>query len=132
MAYCLTADVQMWIGSWFTLEATSTPTRAQASSLVDMYSAHLDAALTRAGYGTVPATGTTDLLILKEVVSKQAALRCFEIHYGHDNLPQGVRDSLSGWDDFLSKLADGDIWLAGQAPTRRQLGSIQAKVYGSE
>lgn len=132
MAYCLVTDVQLWLGHWFTLDGDSTLNSAQVSSLIDQYSAHIDAALKRAGYGTVPATGTTDLLLLKNVVSKQVALRCFEIHFGHDNLPQGVREGLAGWDDFLSGLAAGDVWLVDDAPTRRQIYTVQAKVYGAD
>lgn len=131
MAYATTSDVQARIGAYFTMGAATKPTTTQVSDWLDQVSAIVDMYLTRRGYSTIPATGATDLLALKDPVANRVALKTLIVALGRDNLPAGFAEEMAGWDEFLEAIADGEIVLVNQAP-RSRIRTMQASVYGSD
>lgn len=119
MAYAAASDVQALIGALFTIGSTSTPTTTQVSGWIDQYSAEVDGVLSERGYGTIPATGTTDLLILKNVVAKRTAAETYFAAFGFDDSPANVEAWMADYNGFLAGLRNGDRKLVNQNERRR-------------
>lgn len=122
MGYCDNTDVDVYIVDTYT-----DPTTAQVDAWCNQLSAHADAILTRKGYGTVPATGSNDLLLLKGMVAQGVAALVGNAIYGTDD-PQTVawRET---WEEFLMELKEGDVSLIDQSPVSTVRTSMPA-VYG--
>ena len=132
MAYATLSDVQALIAGYVELTPDSIPTSVQVQAWCNQKSAVADGALKRAGYTTIPATGTTDKLELKDRVAAACALQALYVALGADNVPATAIEMLSGWREWIKDLGNGDVWLTDQTPTRGRIGTIQAVVYGVE
>lgn len=124
MAYAAHADVTALINITFT-----TPTTATITTWTDQYSAIIDGILIRRGYPTVPATGVTDLLALKAMVTQIVAAQTWLAAFPSKEIPRHVQAWLTNWREFIELLSKGDFQLINQSPAQ-QFGVIQAQVYG--
>ncbi len=136
MAYCLVADVQALLpaksGLGITISDTSTPTTAQVTSFIDQISADVDSVLKAAGYGTIPATGTNDLLLLKLHVSQKAAAETYFAGYGaFDDVPSRVQQWEKSYSDFLTRLQKKTLRLIDQSPASK-IAEIYVQRYTGE
>ncbi len=134
MAYATTTDdVQPLVAVYLTLTTTSVPTLAQVGRWVDETSARIDSALRAAGYTDVPATGTTDLVMLRGMVANEVARKALLVGLGYDQANKlGINDLFGGFAAFIKSINDGDEVLVDQSPTVGTIGMIQAGVYGRE
>lgn len=132
-SYCVLADVQTRIGVLFTIGGASSPTTTEVNEFITQKSAKINAAMRRARYGTIPATGADDLLELKDVVANAVALQSLFIHYPTSRaVPEGAVTRLSGFREFIKNLGNGDVWLSDQSPTRSGLHVAFTQVYSDD
>lgn len=132
MAYASTSDVQTRLGALFTIGASTKPSTSEVSAWLDQISALIDMHLRRAGYGTIPATGTNDALALKMVVADYAARRVIRTAFHANNLPQATLDELSETKALLDAIKNGEAVLIDQLPARNSFKVMYSKVYGSD
>ena len=102
-----------------TIGSTSKPTTTQVEGFLDQTAAEVDAVLSARGYGTVPATDTTDILFLRLHVSMYAAVLTYAAGFGSDNMPDGIMEMKEHYNSFLQRLIDGDLTLPGQSYVKR-------------
>lgn len=136
MAYATYTDVQYQLGSRYTIPSSATPanpvTQAMVTAWLAGISALVDSALTRAGYGTIPATGTNDLAMLLLPVAREGARMVLEVTRVNDTLPEKERLLYQGFNDFLKRLETGQTYLIDQKPTSVSLTVVMPIVYGSD
>lgn len=115
-------------GVTLTLGVASTPTLAQVETWLDQLAAEVDSILTGLGYGTVPASGTTDKLLIGRFVAQKAAAMSYRGGFQFDDIPDKVKQWDDEWDQFLTRLIDKKLGLTDQSTTTR-VGVIQAQRY---
>lgn len=122
--YAAVSDVQALInalsGTGLTIGTTSVPTTAQVEGFLDQVAAEVDGMLRGAGYGTVPATGTSDVLMIRRHVAQKAAAMTYHAGFGgFGETPARVEQWEKEYADFLKRLGEKSIRLVDQAPARR-------------
>lgn len=129
--YATGADTQAFLNSLggpaFTLGTASVPTLAQVEGWLDALSAEVDSILKSRGYGTVPASGVSDKLLIGRYVSQKGAAMAFKAGFINE-LPEKVKTWEAEWEKFLERLIDNKYQLVDQVPISRT-GSVMAKVY---
>lgn len=130
MAYATADDVQARLdldsGTGIALSANSVPPLAQVEDFVAQVSAEINGVLRAQGYGSVPATGANDLLLLRRYVSEKAAAMTYHAGYGgFGDVPARVARWEEDYADFLLRLRKGQQQLIDQAPSSTAAGSIQ-------
>lgn len=130
--YADTDDVQALFnvmgGTVITLGAGTTPTLTQVSGWLDQLAAEVDAVLTGLGYGTVPADGANDILMIGRYVAQKGAAMAYHAGYMFDDTPDKVKLWEDEWTTFLDRLINKTMRLIDQSTTSR-VGSIQAYRY---
>ncbi len=125
-------DVQAFLnqlgGTTLTLGAGSTPTLAQVEGWLDNLAAEVDSVLKSVGYGTLPATGTNDILLIQRFVAQKGACMAYHAGYQFDDLPDKVKSWCEEWDTFIQRIIDKQIGLSDQA-TRTKIGTMQPVRY---
>lgn len=131
-SYADTAAVQALFnvmgGNTITLGVASTPTAAQVSGWLDALAAEVDSILTSVGYGTVPATGTNDVLLIGRYVAQKGAAMSYHAGYMFDDTPDKVKQWETEWDTFLERLMDKKQRLIDQG-IRSKMGSVKPMRY---
>lgn len=128
MAYATASNVQVILTTGrFTIGASSEPSTTTVGEWLDQLSAQVDAALKAAGYGTVPATGTTDLLLLKAKVAEACARLVVDTAKTGDL--RTISD-LEAFNAFLTQIVNWEWKLVDQSPSK-PIGVMQAKIYGT-
>lgn len=122
-SYADATHVQALLGALFTISANSTPTTTQVEGFLDQTAADIDGLLTDRGYGTVPATGTTDVLMLRKYTSMCAAVTTYYAAFGHDDAPANVQEWAAECRQFMTDLKEGKRRLVNQNP-RARLGVV--------
>ena len=132
MAYATAANVQAHInqlgGTTLTLGGATVPTSTDVGEWLDQLSAEIDGILTANGYGTVPATGTSDVNMLKRYVAQKAAAMVFHAGFMWDDTPDKIGQWEKEWDTLLERLIDRSMRLVDQSP-RSGLRVIYAQHY---
>jgi hypothetical protein len=128
MAYATTSDVQAFLDAYpLTLGSATKPSTTTVSGWLDGVSARVDVVLARR-YDTIPATGTSDVALIKQYVAMRVAFDAYTVAFGADKIP----DTVNAWRDdfaqFLKDLADKSISLVDQSP-RVRMGTIKAMRY---
>jgi hypothetical protein len=116
MAYALLADINALAGSLVTFSGSTVPSQTQIEGWIDQHGAELDAALTDAGYTTVPVTNATDLLLVKRHVAEAVALKALTVFYSWQP-PEAAIAALGGyqaWADWLDKIRTGKVTLGSE------------------
>ncbi len=131
--YADATDVQALLNSIggiaaLTLGVASVPTLAQAEAWTDEYAAIVDSHLRGAGYGTVPATGTNDVIVIGHYVAQRAAARAWNAAVPADEPLYKVDLWIKEWNAFLKGLDEKTMRLIDQAP-RSGLHVIYAARY---
>jgi hypothetical protein len=111
-------------GTGLTLGTASVPTLAQAETWLDQVAAEVDGVLKGAGYGTVPATGTSDVLMIGRHVAQKAASIVYHAGWGgFGDEPKRVTHWEAEYEAFLEGLAgkgDGPpVRLVDQSPSSK-------------
>lgn len=122
--YAAVSDVQALLkavsGAGITISGTSTPTTTEVEGFLDQIAAEVDGVLKGAGYGTVPASGTSDKLMIRRFVStKAAAMTWFAGYGGFDDVPSRVQQWEKDYDSFLTRLMDKKMRLTDQSPSSK-------------
>lgn len=115
-----------------TLGAGSTPTLAQVETWLDGITADVDAILRAKGYGTVPATGTNDVLLIGRYVAMEAAYMAYGAGFHFNDEPAKVTAWHTEYTAFRDRLLDDHYRLIDQAPTVGDVagpGVVQAFIY---
>lgn len=115
-------------GYTLTLAGGSTPTLAQVETWLDQLAAEVDSVLTGVGYGTVPATGTNDVLLIGRYVAQKAAAMAYRGGFQFDKVPDKVKQWDDEWTAFLESLMDKKRRLIDQA-IRAKMGSVKPLRY---
>lgn len=125
-------DVQALInrlgGATLTLSGGSTPTLAQAEGWLDQVAAEIDGVLKSQGYSTVPATGTSDVLMIGRHVAQKAAAIVYHAWAMYDETPDKIGQWEEEYQQFLDRLLDKKIRLVDQSP-RGKIGSVTPRRY---
>jgi len=134
--YAAVSDVQALIkaasGAGITISGTSTPTTTEVEGFLDQVAAEVDGVLKAAGYGTVPASGTTDKLMIRRFVAmKAAALTWYAGYGGFDEVPSRVAQWEKDYEAFLMRLQKKTIRLSDQAPSSK-IAEIYVQRYTGE
>jgi hypothetical protein len=139
MAYAAYTDVELLISELLnlTLSEATVPTTTTVDTWCDQLSAVVNSALTRAGYGTIPASGTNDLALLKFWVAGRAAGIIWEQKFGgsSETMPESIRKQWEGFDGFVEGLANASVWLVDQKPTRgstKVTAAVRADAYAAD
>lgn len=115
MAYAVTADVQKLIHSTrLTIGAGSEPTSTTVTAWIAETDARIDGALKRCG-ATVPITGTTDLLILRGLVSKKVAALVWKVANPNSAVPEYISDWEEEFKDAFDLMQSCKFKLADQS-----------------
>jgi hypothetical protein len=131
--YATVADVQALLntasGTGITIGTASVPTTSQVEGFLDQTAAEVDSILRARGYGTVPADGANDILMIRRFVAEKAAAETWLAGYGGFDEPTArVKEWLKDYDDFLKRLIASDQRLIDQAP-RQGLNVVLARRY---
>ncbi len=133
--YATVADVQALItsasGSGLTIGATSTPTTTQVEGFLDQTAAEIDSFLRAKGYGTIPASGTNDKLLLKKYTALGAAVLTWRTAFGGYDDTSRVKAWAEEYAAFLDRLAKNDQRLIDQAPLGK-VGVVLVSRYTGE
>lgn len=134
--YAAASDVQALLNSGSgigaTFNATSVPTLAQVEGWLDAVAAEVDGILRARGYPTIPATGTTDQLMIGAHVAGKAAARAYHAGWGgFGDTPARVKQWEEDYTAFLNRLRKGEQHLVDQAP-RRMVTTILGGRYTGE
>lgn len=120
MAYATVVHVNDRINGFaaFTVDANSSPDDTTVGRFLDEASAMVDSALSQAGYGTIPATGANDTIMLRKIVADYVAYQTYATAFGHDNIPDtfvAIYGDSMRFIDLLKKIADTDLQLIDQS-----------------
>ena len=130
--YATGADVQAHLnalgGPGITLGAASVPTLTQAEKWLDQVAAEVDGILRANGYGTVPATGTSDVLMIGRYVAEKVACMVWQAGFMSDELPAKVKNWCEDYTTFIERLIAKSMRLVDQAP-RGRVGVVYAHRY---
>lgn len=131
-SYATGASTQAYInqlgGTALTLGVGSTPTLAQVELWLDQLAAEVDSALTGVGYGTVPATGTNDILLIGRYVAQKGAAMAYHGGYQFDDTPEKVKLWETEWENFLKRIIDKKQRLIDQV-IRSKIGNLKPMRY---
>jgi hypothetical protein len=111
--------LQALIGGIFLIKESSTPSTAECEGFLDQTAADIDGILTDRGYPTVPATGATDVLMLRKYTTFGAAVMTYYAAFGHNDAPNNVLSWLAQFEQFMDDLASGKRRLINQSPRGR-------------
>jgi hypothetical protein len=128
-SYAELTHLQAVIGGLFTIGTGTKPSISQCEVFLDQTAADLDGLLKDRGY-SVPATGTTDILILQKYTSLGAAVLTINSAFGHDDEPDNVTAWREEFETFKEQLAEGKRRLVDQNPTAR-IGVVRSKRFVS-
>lgn len=112
-----------------TIGVASVPTTTQVEGFLDQTAALVDGILIARGYSTVPATGANDILMLRDPISRRAAVMTYEAGFGANDFPDGIQEMQNQWKMFISMLRNGDLRLIDQTSARKRMGTVLAKRY---
>lgn len=130
--YATVEDVQALLnalgGATLTIGVASVPTTVQVEGFLDQVSAEIDGILLGQGYGTVPASGTNDVLMIKRHVIQKSAAMVYHAGYHFDDTPEKVSQWEDEYQSFLDRLIDKKIRLVDQSP-RGKVGVVGAVRY---
>ncbi len=135
--YAAVADVQALLGtkgtsgSGITIGATSTPTTTQVEGFLDQIAADIDSQLRAKGYGTVPASGTNDKLLLKRYTALGAAVMTWRAGYGGHEDTERIKAWADEYKAFIERLSKNDARLIDQAPLGK-VGVVLVSRYTGE
>lgn len=111
-----------------TLGAGTTPTLVQVEGWLDALAAEVDSILTGLGYGTVPADGSNDILLIGRYVAQKGAAMAYTAGYMFDETPDKVKLWETEWTSFLTRLADKTLRLIDQTVAGK-IGSVKPMRY---
>jgi len=118
--YATATDLQIYLnnlgGMAITLGAGSAPTLTQAEGFLDQVAAEVNAVLVATGYGTVPASGTNDVLFLRRYVAQKAAAMVYHAGLQFDVTPEKVKRWEQEYDQLLERLITKQQQLIDQRP----------------
>lgn len=130
--YATAADVQALFnvmgGDVITFGALTKPTITNVETWLDQLAAEVDGILTGVGYGTVPATGTNDKLMIGRYVAQKGAAMAYHAGYMFDDTPDKVKQWESEWDTFLDRLINKNMRLIDQS-IRGKVGTVKPMRY---
>src|SRR3990172_2562933 len=118
--YAAVSDVKALVttasGSGLTISASSNPTTTLVEGFLDQTAAEIDSLLRGKGYGTIPASGTNDKLLLRRYTTLGAAVITWRAAFGgHDDTGR-VKAWADEYKAFLERLSKNDQRLIDQAP----------------
>jgi hypothetical protein len=130
--YATGANAQSFInqlgGASLTLGVASTPLLSEVETWLDQLAAEIDGILSANGYGTVPATGTNDVLMIGRYVAQKGAAMAYGAGFMFDETPDKIKQWETEWDTFLTRLIEKKIRLVDQSP-RSKMGSVKPMRY---
>lgn len=92
-------------------------TVAMTEDVVNGLEMEIDAILAAQGYAPIPATAAQDVTLLGQMVRKKAAVQVYLTLQQPTRAPDWCRMWDIDWDEFLKRLARGQMRLPGQVPT---------------
>lgn len=117
--YAAVSDIQVFFQSdatWgITFDGTSIPTTTAVGDFIAQAEGRVDGALTSAGYGTIPATGSTDVAMLKSIVVPYVVAVTHIAAWGAGDLPAYVQKWLDDFDEQLDRLRKKELSLVDQS-----------------
>jgi hypothetical protein len=116
-------------GPGITIGETSKPTALQVELWLDQVAAEIDSLLRGKGYGIVPATGTSDILLVGRYVAQKVAAMTFMAGFMSDELPAKVKSWNDQYDLFTERLIKGTQQLVDQSYSAGT-GTAQMEKYG--
>lgn len=133
--YAAVADVQALIssasGSGLTIGSGSTPTTTQVEGFLDQIAAEIDSLLRAKGYGTIPATGTNDKLLLRRYTALGAAVLTWRSAFGGYDDTERIKAWADEYKAFIERLSKNDARLIDQAPLGK-VGVVLVSRYTGE
>lgn len=139
MAYATTTEVNYRLNGFagFTVDGSSSPNSTAVGTFLDEASAMIDSALTKAGYLTVPATGTNDAVLLRKVVADYVAYQTYAIAFAADGIPETFVAMFGDAERFMSivnQLENGGILLQDQQTAQGTfvLGTLDMRISADE
>jgi hypothetical protein len=120
-------------GYAFTISTSSVPTLAQVEGFLDQVAAEINGILAANGYGTIPATGANDILLIRRYVSIKAAALTYHAGFTVEDqyMPGKVKRWEADYDAFITRLTARQQRLIDQSP-RAKFGVIQVQRYRSD
>lgn len=91
------------------------PTSGEVDAWCVRYSNTANAALKKAGYTTVPATGSNDIFMLQNAVTQGVGALVWGIAFVNNDPPH-VQAWREYWASFIEDLARGNLFLEDQSP----------------
>jgi len=137
-SYAVTADIELLLhgfpGFTLPLGTGTTPTIDQVNGLIDQLEAEINGLLTINGYDTVPATGASDINMLKRPVAEKVAATIWHTAYltrsDDESTPAHVTWWERNWGSFIKRLRAGDARLIDQTPSGGiEMGSLVLRMY---
>jgi hypothetical protein len=122
--YAAVADVQAHLGNLgvpggFTIGSGTTPTTTTVEGWLDSIAGEIDAILTARGYGTVPATGTSDKAMIKRYLAQKVAAMVYHAQAVFDVTPEMIKTWEEEYKGFLERLTEKKQGLIDQSPRAR-------------
>lgn len=112
--YAAQTDIERLLNLSF--DETTKVTAAEVEDFIVEREGLIDGVLRAQGYETVPATGASDVVKLRGLVSKVVAADVYQSWYVRDKLPERVSNWRKDFETFLNMLRQGQIHLIDQAP----------------
>lgn len=106
------------IAGGLTIGAASVPTTTQVEGFLDQVAAEIDGLLAGQGY-TTPATGTTDILLIRRYLSVKVAAMTFSAGFMSDNEPTKVKEWRTEYKLFITRIINKQMRLVDQSPRVR-------------
>lgn len=115
-------------GPGITIGVASVPTTSQVEGFLDQVAAEVDGILAGQGYGTIPASGTNDVLMLRRYIAQKVAAMVWMAGFMSDDLPGKVQRWLDEYDAFIARMLDKTQRLIDQTP-RGKMGVVLMSRY---
>jgi hypothetical protein len=127
MAYAAVTDIEARLQNWpaiATLDGSSKPSATEVEAFILQISAEINGVLAAQGYETVPATGASDVELLKYYTATKVAALTWDVAYGYNEQPATVKQWHQDYRDFLARLRRGEQFLTDQAPRSEDIGDF--------
>lgn len=122
--YATVAHVQAHLnslgGPGITIGAATKPNTGEVEGFLDQVAAEIDSVLKGRNYGTVPATGTNDVLLIRRYLSIKVASMVWYAGFMADEPPAKVRSWDKEYEAFIARLISGAQRLVDQSQESRR------------
>lgn len=96
--------------------ASTRPTDSDVDDMIEQIEGEINGVLSAQGYQTVPATGSSDIKLLKRYVVTKVGAMVWRVVFSEDDAPSHIKRWEEDYAEFLKRLRMGQQYLIDQQP----------------